>query len=188
MSPQMIHCHVTAKPNGNSFLCTFIYGYSDKKGRELLWQELCTLANFVSLAWVIMGDFNVLMAIEDRIGSAIRLAEIQPMRSCTASCQLNEVKIVGSHFTWNKKQDGPARVFTRIDRVLANSQWEDTFPTTEVAYLLEEEFDHFPMVMSCYKTVQQKKPFRFYHMWINSESFLPLVETNWNTYPWLPYV
>ncbi|XP_056688085.1 uncharacterized protein [Spinacia oleracea] len=53
------------------------------------------------------------------------------------------------------------------------------FLTTEAAYLPEGELDHCPMIMSCYN-VQQKKPFRFYNMWIDSECFIPLVETNWN--------
>ncbi|XP_021852960.2 uncharacterized protein [Spinacia oleracea] len=158
MSPQLVHCHVTAKPSGNKFYCTFIYGYSNKKGRESLWMDLCSLATMISSAWVIMGDFNAIMAIEDRIGSTSKL--------------------------WGDIIPGPTNKMVQLEcslefRVLANNQWEDTFPSAEAAYLPEEELDHCPMILSCYKTVQQKKPFRFYNMWIHSDKFMPLIETNW---------
>lgn len=34
--------------------------------------------------------------------------------------RLAEIKTIGRHFTWNNKQDGVDRVFSRIDRVLEN--------------------------------------------------------------------
>ncbi|XP_021840005.2 uncharacterized protein [Spinacia oleracea] len=180
MSSQMVHCFVTSKPAGHTFWCSFIYGHSDKKDREALWKDLSHLATSISMAWVIMGDFNAIMAIEDRVGSLVKWGEIQPMRSCMSSCNLAEVKTMERHFTWTNKQDGAARVFTRIDRILANSQWEDIFTTAEATYFPEEEFDHCPMIMSCYRVAHQKKPFRFYNMWVTSEHFIPTIQANWS--------
>lgn len=55
------------------------------------------------------------------------------------------------------------------------------FPTDEATYLLEGLFFyHFPMVLQCYNVLAQKRPFRFFNMWIKSAKFIPLVETNYN--------
>lgn len=67
------------------------------------------------------------MAMEDKIGAPVRFSEIQAMRDCMATCELTEVNTVVRLLTWNNKLDGVDRVFTRIDRVLANSLWEDQF-------------------------------------------------------------
>ncbi|XP_056685999.1 uncharacterized protein [Spinacia oleracea] len=132
--------------------------------------------------FVIMGDFNAVKEIEDRIGSPVRLSDIQPMRNCMAKCQLTEVKTIGRLYTWNNKQDGGNRVFSRIDRVLSNSAWDVMFPNAEALYLPEGTYDHCPMVLSSYPTMHQKKPFRFYNMWTSSDEFIPIVERNWSKY------
>lgn len=96
-----------------------------------------------------------------------------------AACGLTEVKTMGRQFTMTNKQDGSSKVFSRIDRVLANALWEDTFPTVEATFLPEHTYDHCPMILSCYNDSLSKKPFRFYNMWTTSKAFLPLVQTNW---------
>lgn len=123
-----------------------------------------------------MGDFNAIVSMDDRIGSPVRLHDIFPKKQCMDACQLTEVKTVGRHFTWNNKQDGESRVFTRIDRVLSNSLWDDKFPTTEAMYLPEGTYDYSPMILSTTSHNSQKKPFRFYNTWTSSSKFLPIVE------------
>ncbi|XP_056695032.1 uncharacterized protein [Spinacia oleracea] len=180
MSSEYTHCYITPRGTNLAFFGTFIYGMSDKKGREMLWDNLIGLANTIHDPWVIMGDFNSIMSMEDRVGTPVRFAEIQPMRDCMASCNLQEIKTVGRHYTWTNKQEGSNRVFSRIDRVLANPLWEDTFLTAEATFLPEDTFDHCPMVLSCYRTSHIKKPFRFYNMWTSAEGFLPLIQQNWD--------
>ncbi|XP_021856024.2 uncharacterized protein [Spinacia oleracea] len=182
MDSQMIHGFVTPRYSGVGFFVSFIYGLNLATEREPLWATLCTLASMIHSAWVIMGDFNAVKEIEDRIGPPVRLSDIQPMRNCMAMCQLTEVKTIGRLYTWNNKQDGGNRVFSRIDRVLSNSAWDDMFPNAEALYLPEGTYDHCPMVLSSYPTIHQKKPFRFYNMWTSSDEFLPIVERNWSRY------
>lgn len=117
--------------------------------------------------------------MEDRIGSPVRFSEIQDMRNCMTTCNLSVIKTVGRQFTWSNKQGGIHKVFTRIDRVLANTQWEDLFPTTEASFLPEGDFDHCPMILSCYRDSTQKRPFRFQNMCVTAEGFLPIIRSNW---------
>lgn len=69
-------------------------------------------------------------------------------------------------------------MFTRIDRVLVNPKWHTMYDSDEAAFLLEGEFDHSPIVMSCYKCPNQMKPFRFYNMWTNAPTYDVVVEGN----------
>lgn len=75
-------------------------------------------------------------------------------------CKLTEIKTIGRHSTWNNKQDGEDRVFSRIDRVLANAEWEDMKDTIEAAFLPKGGFDHYPMVLSCYTSRPQEEAFQ----------------------------
>lgn len=100
-----------------------------KNERVPLWDSLTHIADHCSQSWVIMGDFNALMEIEDKIGGPVRLRDIQAMRNCMFYCDLTTIKTVGRQYTWNNKQEGEARVFSRIDRVLSNASWTDLFPT-----------------------------------------------------------
>ncbi|XP_021848076.2 uncharacterized protein [Spinacia oleracea] len=182
MDPQMIHCNVTARCSGKVFFCTFVYGMNDRKGREPLWDQLQQLALLCRGAWVVMGGFNALLALGDRLGSTFRETEIQPMRACMNVCRLTEVKTMGRFFTWNNKQDGEDRVFSRIDRVLANAEWDALLENVEATFLPEGEFDHCPMVLSCYTARAQRKPFRFYNMWITAPGYHDLISKNWDRY------
>ncbi|KAL2933467.1 Phenylalanine--tRNA ligase alpha subunit [Bienertia sinuspersici] len=70
MTDQMIHCVI--KPSGGleEFFCTFIYAHNDAKLRESLWENLRTLNSKLWGPWLLMGDFNCVINIEERIGSA----------------------------------------------------------------------------------------------------------------------
>ncbi|XP_056691341.1 uncharacterized protein [Spinacia oleracea] len=104
------------------------------------------------------------------------------MRNCMLHCKLTEVKTVGRLYTWNNKQDGEDRVFSRIDRVLANSEWNDLFDTAEANFMPEGHYDHSPMLLNCYQRAPQKRPFRFFNMWTTSPRFNTIVEENWKKY------
>ncbi|XP_056691817.1 uncharacterized protein [Spinacia oleracea] len=179
ISSQHIHSVIKPKSTGVSFQCTFIYGMNGKNERLALWNSLSHIADNCKQPWVIMGDFNALMEIKDRIGGPVRLGDIQAMRNCMVHCNLSTIKTVGRQYTWNNKQEGEARVFSRIDRVLANASWLDLFPTAEANYLPEGEFDHSPMLLCFHKNVNLKRPFRFFNMWANAENFIDVVQTNW---------
>lgn len=139
MHCQVIQCFVTPRIFGIVFY--FVYGLNTHAEREELWATLTTFATRCNTTWLIMGDFNAIMNMDDRIGSPVKLHDIMPMRQCMVAYHLTEVKTVGRHFTWNNKQDGDDRVFRRIDRVLSNSLWDDKFTTAEAMFLPEGTYD-----------------------------------------------
>lgn len=72
------------------------------------------------------------------------------------------------------------RVFSKIDRVVANSSWIQKFHSAEVAFLPEGKYDHSPAILRVFPSnVFGKKPFRFYKIWITSPRFQMIVKEQW---------
>lgn len=146
MNSQFIHCFVKHR-NGDGFECTFVYGCNDPSSRNELWSGMRHIAMHRRAPWVLMGDFIALSKVEDRIGVTVRVSDVAPMRDCMMFCNLDDVKASGRHFTWNNKQEGTARVFSRIDRVVATYDWVDKYDVAEASFLPEGDYDHTPVLL-----------------------------------------
>lgn len=61
------------------------------------------------------------MNVDERIGSLVRQSEMMDIRECMRDRNVEDIKAAGNFYTWNNKQHGVDRVFSKLDRVLANS-------------------------------------------------------------------
>lgn len=84
-----------------------------------------------------MGDFNVVLNLDERIGSPVRLSEVKDFKECVEKCGLGDIKQAGRFYTWNNKQEGENRVFSKIDKVMANVTWLENFDNAVVTFLPE---------------------------------------------------
>lgn len=84
-SSQIIHIEVSPLV-GEKFHCSFVYGASDKKGRKELFDHLGCIKQHVTVPWLVMGDFNCIANIEERMGQRPRHHELEPLRNCMANC------------------------------------------------------------------------------------------------------
>lgn len=66
--------------HGVQFMCTFVYGSTNKHERQQLFHDLRVMSQSVSSPWIVLGDFNCVVNLDKRIGSPVRLAEVQPLR------------------------------------------------------------------------------------------------------------
>ena len=148
-----------APNNGDSFLCTLVYGSTTTQKRLQLFSVLQEMRKSINSPWILLGDFNCVANLDERIGSPVRLAEVQPLRDCMAVCNVHDLKHYGRFFTWTNKQTGANRVMSKIYRVMGNDQWEVSFPNSLVHFLVEGEYDHSPMLVSFSEVQPTKKPF-----------------------------
>ncbi|XP_048494703.1 uncharacterized protein LOC125494881 [Beta vulgaris subsp. vulgaris] len=119
--------------------------------------------------------------MEDRIGAPIRSNECMEFRRCVDNCQMDDMKATGCFYTWNNKQSGEARVFSKIDRVMCNVEWILAYQFNEAMFHPEGDFDHSPMVLISHPGIQSgKKPFRYFAMWKNAANFETIVQSSWN--------
>ncbi|XP_057251813.1 uncharacterized protein LOC130591882 [Beta vulgaris subsp. vulgaris] len=101
---------------------------------------------------------------------------------CAERCGLSDLKSTGAYYTWNNKQEGEARVFSKLDRALCNDKWLEMLPTSEAWFMPEGLFDHSPILVRVHKEiVQGNKPFKYYQMWSKAPDFQRRVSDAWST-------
>ncbi|XP_056697444.1 uncharacterized protein [Spinacia oleracea] len=94
---------------------------------------------------------------------------------------MEDIKCVGNLFTWNNKQQGSSRVFSKTDRIMANHAWKSCFSAAEVCFMPEGHFDHSPGFLSVYPRYDGgKKPFKYFTMWKCSAVFSDIIQKAWN--------
>lgn len=142
-SSQMMHLEI----RGPHFSCTFVYGSSFKHERCAMFQELESWATHCHGPWIVLGDFNCIANFNERIGQPVKLSDISPLSTCLHQCGIHDMKSTGHFYTWNNKQEGGKRVFSKIDRALCNTHWDNAFLNVEAAFLPEGCYDHSPILV-----------------------------------------
>ncbi|XP_048493649.1 uncharacterized protein LOC125494123 [Beta vulgaris subsp. vulgaris] len=181
MTAQMIHCWISPHGHTTGFYCTIVYAFNSAVERDTLWKDL-RLVNVVNKSWIVVGDFNCVLSREERIGNPVRENEMAPFRSCLAQCQLEDIKCSGCFYTWNNKNEGQDRVYSKQDRVLGNVMCNEEFQNSEAHFLPEGIFDHSPILIKAYNQMESgKRPFKYFHMWSTAEDFAMRVRKTWST-------
>ncbi|XP_074290339.1 uncharacterized protein LOC141617068 [Silene latifolia] len=144
---QVIHAQVTNLVTGFGWTCSLVYGCNADSDRVALWDSLIALKANVHGPWLVMGDFNNVLYVDERIGSQVTDAEVKGFQNCVDVCGLYDLVSTGAYFTWNNKQEGDTRVYSRIDRVLANDDWILNRPNGVVSFLPEGLYDHSPCLI-----------------------------------------
>ncbi|XP_074291426.1 uncharacterized protein LOC141618218 [Silene latifolia] len=126
------------------------------------------------------GDFNNLLALNERIGKPVSWNDIVEFRDCVDYCELMDIKAHGAYFTWNNKHDPSTRVFSRLDRVMINLEWMNLYPDSHAYFLPEGLFDHNPSIYYRRKECHHRPHFRYFNMWGQDPHFLEIIKHNWH--------
>ncbi|XP_074301131.1 uncharacterized protein LOC141632485 [Silene latifolia] len=159
ITAQCIHSRIFDKMKKVYFWVTMVYGFNKLQERESLWEKLRSYALQCDGSWTVCGDFNSIVAVDERIGGTeVTWAEMAPMRNMMSDCNLFELKMKGSYYTWNNKHEAATRVYSRLDRVIVNDDWLLSFPESVAHFLPEGLFDHCPCIITMADTYVRKKP------------------------------
>ncbi|XP_062118717.1 uncharacterized protein LOC133832382 [Humulus lupulus] len=109
-----------------------------------------------------------MLHVDDRLGGRpISVKKMEDARQWLALGEATEMKTLGPNYTWSNKQDGGARIFSKLDKVFSNESWNDVFPLAVAYAQWDVVSDH------CYLQIKQVdfrrlgvKPFWFYNMWV----------------------
>ncbi|XP_074300630.1 uncharacterized protein LOC141631922 [Silene latifolia] len=146
-SAQCINMKVVEIASNKLFYLSMVYVFNDLQARESLWEQLINFASVVDGAWAVCGDFNCVLSHSERLGGSSTDAEIDAFQGCLTSCGLVDSPAMGSFFTWNNKQEVNARVYSRLDRFLINSDWSCSMSDNYAHFLPEGNFDHTPCIL-----------------------------------------
>ncbi|XP_074305372.1 uncharacterized protein LOC141640491 [Silene latifolia] len=173
-SAQCINMKVTEVASTTQFFISMVYAFNDLVDRRSLWNQLINFASIINGPWMAAGDFNYVLSHTERLGGTSTDPEIDEFQSCLDACCLVDSPAQGAYYTWNNKQDASTRVFSRLDRVLINSEWSQKMPSMYAHFLPEGTFDHTPCIIkSSDQSDNFKRPFKYYNMWGKDKSFIP---------------
>ncbi|XP_074298144.1 uncharacterized protein LOC141628964 [Silene latifolia] len=181
ISAQIIYTLVCDKLRGITFWFTLVYGFNKEQERAGLWTELNQISRGVDSAWMICGDFNSLMNINEKIrGAPVSWNDVLSMRQMVMNCNLVEMKTVGAFFTWNNKHENGTKVYSKLDRVLINADWLTNFPECYANFLPEGLFDHCPCLIKFTDDMPRKRPsLKYFNMWSLVKEFEGIVQNSW---------
>ncbi|XP_075092061.1 uncharacterized protein LOC142172176 [Nicotiana tabacum] len=158
-------------------MLTVVYVFNTKEERRPLWNYLEAVGVNVSQPWIIMGDFNVVLHMDNRIGgNPVSMAEVKEFHECVENCGLLEFPKQRSRYTWNDKHGGSI-IFSKIDWVFVNSEWLDSMPDFSTTFLPEMINDHSPMKLSMLNSPNKgRKQFKYCNVWSSHPLFLERVK------------
>ena len=70
-SAQFIRLRVKNMALNNWFHCSFVYAFNEAAQRKALWNGLKKIGDKIDGPWVVVGDFNCPLVLEDRIGRTL---------------------------------------------------------------------------------------------------------------------
>ncbi|KAJ9561158.1 hypothetical protein OSB04_006318 [Centaurea solstitialis] len=187
---QVVHGSILHFDSMKKLHCSFVYAANDVSNRLILWDQLLLHKNFVkSEPWCVLGDFNVaLNPCDSSSGSSMVTKAMNDFRDCVNSAELEDINQMGLWYTWIQKplSDGTLKgLLKKIDRVMGNLAFLDSFPNALVSFLPYGLSDHSPAVLSVNQVCSSKlkpKPFKFNNYLCGNPDFLPLVANAWKSY------
>ncbi|XP_075103646.1 uncharacterized protein LOC142178220 [Nicotiana tabacum] len=100
--------------------------------------------------------------------------------NCILDSGLIDLGYSCSPFTWCNGCESRRRIWARLDRALANSEWIQAFAATSIENLVRTSSDHSPLLISISNPqTEPKKYFRFLDFWTKQQGFMQVVEDAW---------
>ncbi|KAL2905400.1 LINE-1 retrotransposable element ORF2 protein [Bienertia sinuspersici] len=182
MTDQIMHCVIKPSSGLPEFFCSFIYAHNDGKLRESLWQDLINISSKQGGPWLLMGDFSCVIAMEERIGSIVRQREMESMRNCIGICNIQDIPYSGHFYTWSNKQMAEDRVWSKLDRIMANDEWLEAYHHANAIFLTEGCSDHCPgLIRMNFDVGMGRKPFKYFKMWQLAPDYTERIKKAWGT-------
>ncbi|KAB2600004.1 hypothetical protein D8674_010275 [Pyrus ussuriensis x Pyrus communis] len=167
---------------GQSQWCRFtgVYGTSYRAEKNLYWDWMVNHFTPTDIPWICGGDFNEFLWDHEKSGG-VEVLYNRPryLDEFMSSSLLMDLGFQGPAFTWRGMRRGDW-VEERLDRVLANEQWQHLWPKSQVIHGTAIASDHCPIVLNSNpEEPRGGKLFRFEAYWVAEEECKNVVENCW---------
>lgn len=150
--PSLHQTDICISEAGNPTLyITYIYGNPYQRLRNLHWKKLTRIreAGIVNnKPRVVLGDLNDIKSNDEKDGGPRRDEyTFNTFRRMLNTLGLHDLRTVGGQYTWmgQRKQ---YTIQSKIDRVVANAEWQDLFPKACVKLFDWIGSDHKPLLLN----------------------------------------
>ena len=131
--------------NNEEWSITGVCGPQSNTDKILFLQEIIDIRQHVLPAWLLLGDFNLILSAQDKNNTCINMPMINRFRTTIDNMELAPLTLRGRKFTWCNDQQMPT--MTKIDHMLASANWLDLFPRTDLQALASLGSDHCPLFL-----------------------------------------
>lgn len=174
---QAISLKVTI-PGLATWILTVLYASPNCSLRNNLWCYLENLFSMHRFPWILIGDYNELVAAVDKSFGSLS-GRFGGLKRWVERNALIDLGFKGSRFTWTNN-----RIKERLDRGFCNSAWRTLFPEAFIKHLPRLSSDHCPIMLQLHSNFvinRRNQPFRFQAMWLSHADFSNFVADNWNS-------
>jgi mannosylglycoprotein endo-beta-mannosidase len=161
---------------------TNVYGPQSLQEKESFIQRLLYVQILLHKPhWIIGGDFNMILTLEEKTGGNKRLEQDSGMlKTLIEQLNLVDIETRNGTFTWSNRRIGHQHVACRLDRFLVTEALLESDQAMEANILPKSGSDHWPIAFCMdlgYHT--RPKPFRFEKFWLTHPDFNQLAHTWW---------
>lgn len=158
-----------------------MYGDPHHGHTRMIWDHISTFVfDNLGKPFVCLGDLNNIMCDGDTTSAKVNHYRMRTFNSYVKQCGLFDLGFSGPAYTWTNKRFSSTPVFERLDRCLANAEWCDVFPNTNVFNLPIILSDHAPILVSTESQFRRPKlNFKFENWWIMEEDFQNVAKSAW---------
>lgn len=175
-----VSCKFQNVEDGFCWVFTGVYGPNRDEERSGMWDELVGLGSFWGEHWCVGGDFNVTRFPSERSGGTRITATMAKFSDSIDEMSLMDYPLKDGKFTWSDNHTQPS--FSRIDRFLVSSGWDEHFDDAIQSVLPRVLSDHSPLLLKCGGLHRGKSPFCFKNMWLSTDGFMVLVKGWWDSF------
>ncbi|XP_042939538.1 uncharacterized protein LOC122274575 [Carya illinoinensis] len=180
-----ISVYVKTSANETPWMLTGFYGHPMTSKRAQSWALLRVLKPTAPTAWMCIGDFNEITSQSEKMGALIRpYKQLEAFREAIEFCDLTGLNTRGLKFTWSNRRSGRGFTKERLDRGLANEEWNMRFHNATCMVLPTIKSDHSPLVVSLVSRSLESgrnfSRFRFEAAWSLKTECTAIIQAAWS--------
>lgn len=170
----------TAPPSDeqhDSWWLTVVYGPQEEAEKTLFLEEIAAIRGLCDGAWLLVGDFNLILDEADKNNGRINRRTMRRFRRVVAELELMDIHLHGRRYTWSNERQRPTMV--RLDRALTSLQWEERFPSCHLRALSTDASDHCPIMLQTNVSITVKPRFHFEIFWSKLSGYQEALQRGW---------
>ncbi|GJV26153.1 reverse transcriptase domain-containing protein [Tanacetum coccineum] len=162
---QVMHFLIQWLKDCTQMYVSVVYPENSPRARLTLWKDLL--------------DYKI---NEHTNGVNIRTDGMKEFIECVKELEMEDISMCGMFYTWiQRMRNLELIILKKLDRIMGNSYFIASFPTSFANFMSYLSSDHCPTVLAIPEVVVKRlKSFRFLNFLADKKEFMDIVKDNWN--------
>lgn len=173
-------CKFTYLLSGSSWILGNVYAPATHQEKLSFLQWLVTSELKDDEDYLFKGDFNLIRHLTDRNKHGWCIKKILLFNNAINSLGLEELPLIGYHFTWSNNQSSP--LLEKLYWVFASMSWVLHYPGSEVHTLSHGGSNHVPCVILVSSDIRKSLVFILKNYRFKHDQFDDVLHFGWRMY------